>query len=217
MCNDDSPLFLAIRYNIDDFVTDRVWYHPRRLGKKQIGEFLSKARACLESSNPSTSKGKISNHSARKTTITNLLHSNINTLHVQQLSGHKKLESLNNYNVPSAKQQHFMSNIIGGATAAVQQQVHTQQNSANQKNTTKVDFTINNDSVISPTLEKELSKPWDPVSALFSGATFNNCTISIAINSPTSTSSAVTSGSIQPPKPKRRRLVIYDSTDSESE
>ena len=64
MCNDDSPLFLAIRYNIDDFVTDRVWYHPRPLGKKQIGEFLSKARACLQSSNPSTSKGKISNHSA---------------------------------------------------------------------------------------------------------------------------------------------------------
>ena len=52
---------------------------------------MSKARIILEN-NPS---GKISNYSARNTTVTNLLNQEINPLHVQQISGYKKLESLN--------------------------------------------------------------------------------------------------------------------------
>ena len=36
----------------------------------------------------------VSNHSARKTCITNLLNENVNLLDVRQLSGHKKLKSL---------------------------------------------------------------------------------------------------------------------------
>ena len=52
---------------------------------------MSKARIILENN----SSGKISNHSPRKTRITNLLNQEINPLHVQQISGYKKLESLN--------------------------------------------------------------------------------------------------------------------------
>ena len=53
-------------------------------------------------------KGKVANHSARKTSKTNLLNENVNPLYVTQLSGHKKLESLNNYNVASNNQQRKM-------------------------------------------------------------------------------------------------------------
>ena len=47
----------------------------------------------------------ITYHSARKTTITSLLNENVNPLHVQQISGHKKLESLNQYNTASMTTQ----------------------------------------------------------------------------------------------------------------
>ena len=62
---------------------------------------MSKARIILENN----SSGKISNHSPRKTRITNLLNQEINPLHVQQISGHKKLESLNSYHTSSISQQ----------------------------------------------------------------------------------------------------------------
>ena len=36
MCHDDSPLFLAVRYNID-YNTESIWYHAKPLGKNSIG------------------------------------------------------------------------------------------------------------------------------------------------------------------------------------
>ena len=87
MCN---LLFLQVRYNIE-YTSNKVWYFSKPLGKNSVREFMSKARIILEN-NPS---GKISNYSARNTTVTNLLNQEINPLHVQQISGYKKLESLN--------------------------------------------------------------------------------------------------------------------------
>ena len=107
MCVDDAPLFLAVRHNIDNYHEEKLWYYPRPLGKNTIGEFLSKARECLKSSSTctQTNKGKVSNHSARKTSITNLLNNDISPLHVKQVSGHKKIESLEAYHVASIRQQ----------------------------------------------------------------------------------------------------------------
>ena len=82
------PFFLQVRYNIDNN-SEIIWFYEKPLGKNSIGQFMSKARTILNSEN--ANKGNISNHSARKTTITNLLNKNINPLHVQQISGHKKL------------------------------------------------------------------------------------------------------------------------------
>ena len=98
MC-EDAPLFLQVRYNID-YNSEIIRFYDKPLGKNSIGQFMRKARTILNSEN--ANKGKISNHSARKTTITtNLLNENINPLHVHQISGHKKLESLNQYNTAS--------------------------------------------------------------------------------------------------------------------
>jgi integrase len=42
--------------------------------------------------------GRKVNHSARKTTVTSLLHSNIEATTVMQLTGHKNVASINEYN-----------------------------------------------------------------------------------------------------------------------
>ena len=99
MCKDDSPLFLQVPYTVE-YTSNKVWYFSKPLGKNSVREFMSKARIILEN-NPS---GKISNYSARNTTVTNLLNQEINPLHVQQISGHKKLESLNSYHTSSISQ-----------------------------------------------------------------------------------------------------------------
>ena len=91
-CKDDSPLFLQIRYNIE-YTSNKVSYFSKLLWKNSVVEFLSKARIILKNN----SSGKILDHRTRKTTITNLLNQKINPLYLQQISGHKKLKSLNSY------------------------------------------------------------------------------------------------------------------------
>ena len=77
---------------------------------------MRKARTILNSKK--VNKVKLSNHSARKTTITNLLNENINPLHVQQRSRHKKLESLNQYNTASLSIQKQISNVISSGKSS---------------------------------------------------------------------------------------------------
>ena len=96
-----------------DKISSVTWYYKRPLGKKKISEFLSYTESILGHS--ATSRSKISNHSARKTSITTLLNNNVHPLHVMQLSGHKNIESLNHYNIASKDQQRKMSNILNNA------------------------------------------------------------------------------------------------------
>ena len=56
-------------------------------------------------------KAKISKHTARKRSSTNQLNEKVNPLHVQQISDHKKIESLNQNNSSSLQQQKLMSQV----------------------------------------------------------------------------------------------------------
>jgi hypothetical protein len=51
------------------------------------------------------SDGRKVNHSGRKTTVTSLLHSNVEATTVMQLTGHKNVASVNEYSSPSFNQQ----------------------------------------------------------------------------------------------------------------
>ena len=50
-------------------------------------------------------QGRFTNHSVRKTMITNLLHVDLDSNNICQLSGHKNVQAVNNYAVASKKQQ----------------------------------------------------------------------------------------------------------------
>ena len=56
--------------------------------------------------------GRKVNHSARKTTVTSLLHSKVEATTVMQLTGHKNVASINEYSSASLDQQIKMSNIL---------------------------------------------------------------------------------------------------------
>ena len=111
----DSPFFLAMIPEAR--INSSVWFYNKPLGKNKLGEFLSHAKSILGES--FASRSKIANHSARKTSITKLLHNNVHPIHVVQLTGHKNYESLNHYNVVSPDQQREMSSIISGNSIPV--------------------------------------------------------------------------------------------------
>ena len=50
MCEDDAPLFLQVRYNID-YNSEIIWFYEKPLGKNSIGQFMSKAKTILNSEN----------------------------------------------------------------------------------------------------------------------------------------------------------------------
>ena len=105
-----SPLYLAI--NTTGWNNSKSsWYLEAPLGKNTMGSFLSKARALLEQDTGSSS-GKVSNHSCRKAGITRMLEADVPPHLVAQLSGHKRVESLQSYHSASKKQQKRMSDIL---------------------------------------------------------------------------------------------------------
>ena len=183
MLLDQSPFFLGVRYRLD-FKSD-VWYLNKPLGKNSIGDFLSKASKILPQS--SCSSRKVSNHSARKTCITNLLNENINPLYVSQLSGHKKLESLQSYNQASMNSQKHMSNILGDT------------DSRNLRNSQS---TVTQEQEIPMSIQQQLLNNWNPVlPSTFHGALISNCTFNINVYN----------NSKSPPS-KRRRVIIEDDS-----
>ena len=178
MCEDDAPLFLQIRHNID-YNSETIWFYDKPLGKNSIGQFMSKARTILNSENGS--KGKISNHSARKTTITNLLNENINPLHVQQISGHKKLESLNQYNTASLSIKKQISNVISSGKSSSDTSL---------------------ESSLPLNIQQQMMECWNPITPIFQGATISNCVFNININTNPSSPQNV--------NPRKRRRVVID-------
>ncbi|CAH3182397.1 unnamed protein product, partial [Porites lobata] len=61
-------------------------------------------------------KRRLTNHSARKTMIQKLNDNNIPPTHIMQLSGHRNVQSVNNYSSVSNEQQKNMSLILSGNT-----------------------------------------------------------------------------------------------------
>ena len=59
-------------------------------------------------------EGKKTNHSGRKTMLTQLVQQDVPHLNIAQLSGHKNLKSIESYSFPSEKQQKNMSHKISG-------------------------------------------------------------------------------------------------------
>ena len=179
----DSPFFLAVRYHID-YNFENVWYLNRPLGKNSIGEFLSKASKLLPAT--SCNRKKVSNHSARKTAITNLMDNNVNPLHVGQLSGHKNMDSLRSYHTASFKQQKEMSMIVGDS---------------NKQVSSLIQPSSNLNTVIPHAIQQDLMTEWNPIlPPTFQGAQISNCIFNINIynSSPPNTNR------------KRKRIFIED-------
>ena len=165
---------------------------------------MSKASTLLNSN----VSGKIANHSCRKTSITIMLNSDIHPLFVTQISGHKIVDSLNNYNVASLKTQKKISAVLNDGASRP---------SASYSSSTSVSNTI-----LSESEEFQMMKEWDmqlppPIPSypkihssasmfgMFYGA--SNINVQIIQNAPSPVNDEVNNN--------KRRKVIIDDCDTE--
>ncbi|XP_070560277.1 uncharacterized protein [Ptychodera flava] len=79
----DSPFYLSINYT----PTTHIWYKKNPMGPNKLANVVK--TMC----NKAGISGKKTNHSMRKTAITNLLHAGIPPTQVQQLSGHRNFRA----------------------------------------------------------------------------------------------------------------------------
>ena len=108
---------------------------------------------------------KISNHSARKATTTNLLNENIKQLHVQKISGHTKLENLNQYNTASLSIRKQISNVISSSKSSSDTSLQ---------------------SSLPLHIQQQMMQSWNFLTPIFQGATLSNCVFNININTTSS-------------------------------
>ncbi len=88
------------------------WFKDAPLGKNSLAKFMKQI------TDHAGLVGKYSNHSLRRTMCTNLLHAGVAPNTIAQLSGHKRVESVNHYAVASDQQQKTMSMMLQNPSMA---------------------------------------------------------------------------------------------------
>ena len=91
----------------------KSWYMKCPLGVNRLGTMMERISKRLNLSK------KFTNHSVRATTITNLSEAGVEARHIAKLSGHRSLQSIDNYNKDCSESQkrHFSSILQGSNTA----------------------------------------------------------------------------------------------------
>ena len=100
----DSPFYLGIKIHRSTY--DPLWYVSQPMGKNKIQDIVP------EMARNAGIKAKLTNHSLRRMTCQNLLSLGISPTVVIQLTGHKNVNSLQNYIVADDKQQQTMSYVL---------------------------------------------------------------------------------------------------------
>ncbi len=104
MTSPNSPFYLSI--NKLRKPGSNMWFKAQPMSENHIRGLMKKM------AEKGGLQGRKTSHSARKTTCTDLLHSGVAPTTIQQLSGHKSLQSVNNYATASLEQQENMSDIL---------------------------------------------------------------------------------------------------------
>lgn len=107
MMKDGTPFYLAVNYEYDGS-DPRKWYKAAPLGKNSINNFM---KTMADSAHLS---GKKRNHSLRKTSVERLLQANVPPTLIQNITGHKNVQSISNYAKASTKQHFEMQKILTG-------------------------------------------------------------------------------------------------------
>lgn len=126
MKDPDSKFYLSINRNYGK--TSDVWYSSQPMGKNTLGT-LAKTM-----SDKAGFTARHTNHSGRKTSITNLLDAEVPANEVAQLSGHKNIMSLNHYNTVSLEKQIKMSSVLHAKTSG-SEKIHSDHPGPSTSNT----------------------------------------------------------------------------------
>ena len=210
MCTDDAPFYLACIINPQS----NVWYKRQAMGPNTLGSIMKNMASEAKIPNK-----RITNHSARKTSISTLKHSNFDPLNIAQLSGHRNLKSLDDYSSASDEQQKAMSFAISNRLHGK----HKVQQFTEAPPPPPVPAPSRSLSSCSSVLQDISNKPTIPsfkptakctatnLPAMFENPVFHNCVFNLGTSSNCSPRNVDKAG--KSPLPRKRRYVIYDSDE----
>ena len=122
-----GPFYLSIKTNRRP--DDNVWFKVQPMGENKINDMMKSivADTILESSDK-----KFTNHSARKTVVSKLKKAKVERSGIVKATGHKNIQSLNDYDEANEDEQRQLSYAISGRNnfnpqSTVSREVHDQQ------------------------------------------------------------------------------------------
>lgn len=114
MMTDESPFYLAV--NNENPKPGQMWFKCSPLGVNSLRSML---KNMIRDSGLETDK-KLVNHSTRKHLVQKLVDNDIPPNEIIQITGHKKVNSLNNYSSLSDKKQQQISAVLSNAASTSQ-------------------------------------------------------------------------------------------------
>ena len=122
-----GPFYLSIKTNRKP--DDNVWFKVQPMGENIINDMMKSivANTILESSDK-----KFTNHSARKTVVSKLKKANVERSGIVKVTGHKTIQSLDDYDEANEEEQRQLSYAISGRNnfnpqPTVSREVHGEQ------------------------------------------------------------------------------------------
>ena len=157
---------------------------------------------------------RLTNHSVRKRMIQKLNDSDVPPTHFMQLSGHKNIQSINNYSHVSEQQQKTMSRILSGSASSTELAVldNTSQNSKQPKKVLAQGETMSCSTYHSVSALPASSNPTSAATGLFSGAVINGGHFTININTVNKSPTTVSTTKER----SFKRIKILESSDEDS-
>ena len=150
------------------------WFKNGPLGKNALGDMMKNM------AREANLHGKFCNHSARKTSMTNLLHAGVPPTVIKHISGHKNAESISHYATASKAQVKRMNEILLNPSQNVSGQGTDSFEPKPKLN--RPDPSIQNDQVIQiqsvlPRIDNhsEMTKNQTAISGILHNSTLNNC------------------------------------------
>ncbi|XP_033729266.1 uncharacterized protein LOC117318372 [Pecten maximus] len=191
----ESPFYLAVNHNENG----KKWFKNQPVGKNKLSVMMKTM------ANNAGLVGKKTNQSLRKTLCTKLLHSGVAPTTIMQLSGHKNVNSVNNYAVASMDQQREMCELL--------QNVPKTSLSSKCTSSTLSRRDVVGSKEIAPvqnsTVPRSSGDCQNLATGMFSGANITGGTFNISFQISSQSSSQV----ISPPRKYRRILRITDDDD----
>ena len=104
-----GPFYLSIKTNRKP--DDNVWFKVQPMGENKINDMMKSivANNILENSDK-----KFTNHSARKTVVSKLKKANVERSGIVKVTGHKTIQSLDDYDEANEEEQRQLSYAISG-------------------------------------------------------------------------------------------------------
>ena len=114
--DENSPFYLAINTEIPKI--GKSWYKNSPLGVNSLRSMMK--NMVNASSKLHATNRKLVNHSTRKHLVQKLVNNNVPPTEIAQITGHKNINSINNYSTVSVQKQQHISAILSGASTSKQ-------------------------------------------------------------------------------------------------